>query len=52
MMFPTPGDEIYYNEAGEPIGWSKPAQPDDYYCDQCGFNHVGECADDYEGDDE
>lgn len=43
LMFPVPGDEIEYNEAGEPIGWSKPASPDSYYCDRCGFNHAGEC---------
>lgn len=50
MMFPVPGDEIEYNEAGEPIGWSQPA-PDSDYCDRpsCGFSHPpGACDDDEE----
>jgi hypothetical protein len=25
---------------------------EDYYCDQCGFSHVGECPNDLEDDDE
>jgi len=51
-MFPTPGDEIYRNDAGEVTGWSRPAVADDYYCDVCGFNHTGDCAEDYDGEDD
>jgi len=45
-MFPSPGDEIYRNEEGEVIGWSRPANPEDYYCDICGLCHTGDCPDD------
>jgi hypothetical protein len=27
-MFPGPGANIYRNEAGEPIGWDYPSEPD------------------------
>lgn len=47
-MFPTPGNEIYYNGDGEVLGWSKPATTEDYYCDECGFSHVNDC---YEEDE-
>jgi len=34
-MFPGPGAEVYYNDAGEPIGWDypdyeRPYDPDEY----------------------
>lgn len=48
-MFPSAGDQVYYNEAGEPIGWDKP--DDDgmaYYCGDCGFSHTGSCPDPYD----
>jgi len=45
MAFPSPGDNIYYNDAGEPLGWDKPADPADYWCDDCGFSHPGPCPD-------
>lgn len=49
-MFPGPGAEIIRNEAGEPIGWDYPPQPGagTYWCDWCGFEHVGECPVDRE----
>lgn len=52
MVFPSPGDEVYYNEAGEPLGWSKPASAADYYCEWCGFSHGGECPTDVDIDDD
>jgi hypothetical protein len=51
-MFPIAGDEIFYNEDGEPVGWSRPSEPDDYYCDECGFNHVGSCRSYWPDDEE
>jgi hypothetical protein len=34
-MFPTAGAHVYYNEAGEPLGWDYPSNdepdPDDFY---------------------
>ncbi len=45
-MFPGPGAVIYRNEAGEPTGWDYPSSDGDasaYYCDRCGFSHVGPC---------
>lgn len=35
--FPSPGDEIEYNGAGEVTGWSAPAEP--WHCDECGSMH-------------
>ena len=30
-MFPGGGAEVFYNEAGEPLGWDNPSyDPDDY----------------------
>ena len=55
MTFPTAGASVYYNEAGEPLGWDYPTNDaDSFYCDMCGFNHQGACPDDYddEGEDE
>jgi hypothetical protein len=46
MTFPNSSSEIYRNDEGEVLGWSQPADPADYYCDDCGFNHVGQCPDD------
>lgn len=49
MTFPTPGAQIYYNEAGEPLGWDYPSDDaTDFYCDYCGLNHDGGCPDDTE----
>lgn len=28
MAFPGPGAQVYYNEAGEPIGWDYPSDPE------------------------
>lgn len=51
--FPSPGDEIYTNEAGEPTGWGPPPSADTYYCDMCGFSHPdGACDDQYEDEEE
>jgi len=54
MGFPSAGDEVYRNEAGEPVGWGKPESAEDNYCDDCGFSHGGECPDepDYDEYDE
>lgn len=30
MAFPGPGAQIYYNEAGEPLGWDYPSDEPDY----------------------
>lgn len=38
-MFPGAGAEVYYNEAGEPLGWDAPSEPGDNYCDSCGGSH-------------
>lgn len=46
-MFPGPNAEIYYNEAGEPIGWDNVSYEQDnnsYYCDICGVSHTGKCS--------
>ena len=46
-MFPGPNAEIYYNEAGEPLGWDNRSSESDanaYYCDMCGVSHTGECS--------
>jgi hypothetical protein len=34
MSFPGAHDEVYYNEAGEPLGWDKPGDPE--WCAHCG----------------
>jgi hypothetical protein len=36
-MFPGPRSQIIYNEAGEPLGWDEPSEPD--YCAECGGPH-------------
>jgi len=36
-MFPGPHAQVYYNEAGEPLGWDYPSEPD--YCADCGGMH-------------
>jgi hypothetical protein len=41
VMFPGPGAQIIRNEAGEPIGWDYPGEPE--YCDECGGSHAGTC---------
>lgn len=52
-MFPSPGDEIYRNEAGEPTGWGKPADAGTYWCDDCGYSHAdGDHAPDPDDDDD
>ena len=50
-MFPGPGAQVYYNEAGEPIGWDYPSydesgmdpyEEEEYWrrrepkCEECG----------------
>jgi hypothetical protein len=40
-VFPGAGAQVYYNEAGEPLGWDYPGEPDpgdaqddaDFYAD-------------------
>jgi hypothetical protein len=44
MGFPAAGDEVYYNEAGEPTGWGKPETAESQYCDVHGFAHSRTCA--------
>lgn len=54
-MFPGPHDVIIYNDAGEPLGWEKQGVPwEDYWCDDCGFAHIGPCQpfDPYDNDEE
>ncbi len=52
--FPSPGDEIYTNEAGEVMGWSKPAEPE--WCYIGGHYTItgcnGECMDGPDDDDD
>ena len=41
-MFPPAGAQVYYNEAGEPLGWDGPDYgygSSDEYCDVCGGAH-------------
>ena len=48
-MFPGPHDVIIYNDAGEPIGWETQGVPwEDYWCDDCGFAHIGPCQGPYD----
>jgi len=48
-MFPGAGAQVYYNEAGEPVGWDYPSYGPEY-CDVCGY---APCAcDDYDPEDE
>jgi hypothetical protein len=51
-MFPPSGAEIYRNDAGEPLGWDAPADPQDYYCDECGVCHAGPCPEPDDDDDD
>jgi hypothetical protein len=51
MGFPPAGAEVYYNEAGEPLGWDAPTTANDMYCDTCGFAHGGECPDEMDPND-
>lgn len=48
-MFPGPGATIYRNEAGEPLGWDYPSDPDPY--DAYDDAH-GAFAADWEGDED
>ncbi len=50
-MFPNSNSQIYYNEAGEVVGWDAPVDPDSFYCDICGYKHFGECSDPYDDED-
>lgn len=40
MGFPPAGAQVYRNEAGEPLGWDIPAEPD--YCDEHGITYMGD----------
>lgn len=51
MTFPTSDSIIYRNEEGEVLGWDRPSDPMDYYCDTCGFPHAGPCPDEDEDED-
>ena len=49
-MFPGAGAHVYYNEAGEPIGWDYPSYEPEY-CPDCGGPlHADECP--YYGDED
>lgn len=50
--FPPAGADVYYNEAGEPLGWDAPDSFEPPYCDECGYCHAGDCPwDDEDGDE-
>lgn len=51
-MFPTAGSHIYRNEEGEVLGWSDETQYEPEYCDECGFNHSGECPPEPDDEDD
>lgn len=63
MTFPTAGSQVYYNEAGEPLGWDNPARddgpdPDEFndaadYFDDGGAEWIicDECGEEYEDGD-
>lgn len=48
MAFPGPHDTVYYNEAGEPIGWSNETlyepEPDEYELERANdqYEYMGE----------
>ncbi len=55
MTFPGAGARIFYNEAGEPLGWDYPDyDPEPMHCDLCGTDHYqpGPCPDDYNEEDD
>lgn len=43
-MFPGPNANVYYNEAGEPLGWDYPSDDEPEYCDICGARGHSEFA--------
>ena len=61
-MFPGPNAQVYYNEAGEPLGWDYPSYDEPYEefedqerrywkltCEGCGLHPEDcECGDDDE----
>jgi hypothetical protein len=49
-MFPTAGAQVYYNEAGEPLGWDAASSYEPEYCDACGGSHSSLDCDDWESD--
>lgn len=50
-MFPGSDAQVYYNEAGEPLGWDYPSYDDDYGCDP--YDDYDRCNyDDYEDEDD
>lgn len=63
MTFPTAGSQVYYNEAGEPLGWDAPdyddgPDPDEFYDAADYFEDGGaewvvcdECGQEYEDGD-
>lgn len=51
-MFPGAHDTIIVNEAGEPIGWEPPTDPNDFWCDVCGCIHMGDCPVEPETDED
>jgi hypothetical protein len=42
-MFPPSNAQVYFNEAGEPLGWDRLADSQDFYCDTHGFSHAATC---------
>lgn len=54
-MFPGPGAQVYYNEAGEPLGWDYPSEPEPH--DGPDYDHLDsefecQCGEVVWGDDE
>lgn len=47
-MFPGPGAQIYYNEAGEVLGWDYPPDPDNFYDDEMHYSPEDEETEDDE----
>lgn len=38
-MFPGAGAQVYYNEAGEPLGWDYPSDPSEYAFDEPDYTY-------------
>jgi hypothetical protein len=52
-MFPGPHAQVYYNEAGEPIGWDNPSDDQPEVCGRCGLDgHSDDDCGEDSGDDE
>lgn len=53
-MFPGPNATVYYNEVGEPLGWSYESGYEPEQCAECGRLHSSwDCKyDPYDNDEE